>query len=761
MKLLFKSVLLCLILLITTLSGDASAQNQFEDEKNLVLPELIISKLGAPTENVQETLLGIKFKIKEGWHIYWRNSGESGMSTRIKWSAPKGSQFGEIKWPAPEKFDERGDIQTIGYEGSPVLIQKASIPLSEEKTSITAELKWLVCKDICIPGSTSLTKDINQKENYRSESLLKNANKEIPPAFPISNIKHFFQKNKKSFSLYIITDYLSKNSIKEIENHVQVFPFKFKDFIASRPQAKTIIGESNLREAVIKVELTPTSGEILNSPEFSSVISISKELSKSGKDQSLIWSTSSSKQIKNRTSYEKMKWDNTKPLSYKLVSHRKENHKNENVEKKLSEKQKPKLKSQALKTEQNLPLLLAILYGFIGGIILNLMPCVLPIISIKVMSFIEGAEKSRKDAFASSFAFSSGILFSFFVLACIVTLLRSLGFELGWGFQFQHPEFVYGLIIIVFIIALGFFDVYTISMPFMAEANKRGSKITPGKLKDFFDGMLATALSTPCSAPFLGVALVVAFTQSTLATFSIFMAIGLGLALPYCYLATRPSLLAKLPKPGPWMYRLRQLMGFLLLGTILWLLFVLGNLKEGASLWAQASILVIFFVSWLREWKKESAGGILISIFFAAGFLFSAGIIYKSASFMHKDQIISDKHIKWLSYSPELVSQKLEERQAVFIDFTADWCVTCKANELYTISSQPVVESITKLNIASVKADWTSADPIVTEALQNYGAKGVPHYVILSPHRPGEAVTLSTLPSAADLIEAFEKANIP
>lgn len=738
------NIALTLLVLISLSTSQTALAN--EEESNLVISKLFFSKQGAAVNNIQKLLFGIEFKIKDGWHIYWRNSGESGMSTRVDWIAPEGSSFGEIQWPVPEKFAELGDIQTIGFENTPIFLQEASIPLSEKETKVTAELKWLVCKDICIPGSVALSKDINQDG---SSDFIQRAKKEIPSLTPTSQNKYHFKYGKKLSSFYI-----SLNSFELDENHIQVFPYKYENFLSSRPLLKTFTTKDGSKKAAIKIDITPTTGELPADPNFSAVISLSKALSKNNKERSFIWSNASAEVEKNGLFLEELKWDEASPLSYKLISHE------EKESGKLSAKDSKPLITQQ-ESKQNISLFLAIIYGFIGGIILNLMPCVLPIISIKVMSFIEGADKSRKDAFASSFAFSSGILFSFFVLACVVTFLRSIGFELGWGFQFQHPEFVYVLILIIFVISLGFFDIYTISMPFMQEANKRSSKIHPGKLKDFFDGILATALSTPCSAPFLGVALVVAFTQSTLATFLIFIAIGLGLALPYCFLATRPSLLAILPKPGPWMFRLRQLMGFLLFGTIIWLLFVLGNLKEDAHVWAKTSILLIFFSSWLWNWKKESPKNTFVSIFFVLSLIISSGVIFKSVVFMNSDNSISADDINWLDFSPELVSEKLKDGQAVFIDFTADWCVTCKANELYTISSKTVRESIDNQNIASIKADWTSADPVVTDALHYYGAKGVPHYVILSPHRPEKAVVLSTLPTASDLIEAFEKANMP
>ena len=407
-------------------------------------------------------------------------------------------------------------------------------------------------------------------------------------------------------------------------------------------------------------------------------------------------------------------------------------------------------------------LLLALGFAFLGGMLLNLMPCVLPIISIKIMGFIGSADQSRQTTVYSALMFGAGVLSTFLVLAATVTSLRTLGYSLGWGFQFQHPPFVLGLTFVVFLLSLSFFDLYTVALPGLQKANRAASKVQGHYAKHFFDGVLATALSTPCTAPFLGTALAFAFSQSAAVTFGIFMSIGFGLALPYVYLATNPRLIAFLPAPGNWMFRVRQLMGFALLGTVVWLLFVLQRLTEAGALWALVVMLVLYFALWFRSALLESGSSplrnLVVTAVAATAVLGIVSVLYPTLVAKRGMMPMAEHgRIKWIPFSAKLLEEAPARGETLFIDFTASWCITCKVNEYVVIDTEPVVEAIRRYGITPVKADWTTGDEEVTAALRRFGAEGVPLYVVIPPD--GEPIVLSTLPSASSLIDAFMKGS--
>jgi thiol:disulfide interchange protein DsbD len=407
-------------------------------------------------------------------------------------------------------------------------------------------------------------------------------------------------------------------------------------------------------------------------------------------------------------------------------------------------------------------LLLSLLFAFIGGVLLNLMPCVLPIISIKLVGFVQRGEQPRREALSSALFFSSGIIFSFLSLALVVTLLRGANQRIGWGFQFQHPEFVLSMIVVVFLLALGFFDIYTVSLPFMRQAERRVSALRHRFLKSFFEGVLTTALSTPCTAPFLGTALVYAFTQEAVDTFLIFLAVGLGLSMPYVILSTNRRFLSLLPKPGAWMTRFKELMGFLLLGTIIWLLYVLHRSSPEAVIWTLALLLLILFTFWAYGWAvtdlSKKSRWIVALVFCSILLWFVSQLLpfVERPDANHKIAVPSGS-LGWEEYSPEHVNALLSQGRTVFLNFTADWCLTCKANELLVLRRNEVKRIFAEFNVAPVKADWTNGNEEITAALERYGAKGVPLYVVLAPDNSKEPLVLGTLLTVEKVREAVRQ----
>lgn len=322
----------------------------------------------------------------------------------------------------------------------------------------------------------------------------------------------------------------------------------------------------------------------------------------------------------------------------------------------------------------------SLLCAFAAGFILNFMPCVLPVVSLKTMSVIEARGHSKADRLRDALAFSCGVLSSFGALAVIISALRLFSIEVKWGFQFQNPIFVGVLALVVTFLGLGFFDLYTARLPFIGKLQRLQPQFKSRPASEFFDGVLITLLSTPCTAPFLGTALLVAFTQSAAVTFLIFLSIGLGLALPFVLIITQPRLMRLIPKPGEWMNTLKKFFGVLMLGTAVWLFWVFAALIS-----------------------------------------------------QNKDQMHQSSRLTWTPYNDVAVMEAVAQGQTVFIDFSAEWCVTCKFNENFVLNTEDVQEFFEQKSIKLFKADFTARDAVISNALSMYGGHGVPHYVVLKP----------------------------
>ena len=405
-----------------------------------------------------------------------------------------------------------------------------------------------------------------------------------------------------------------------------------------------------------------------------------------------------------------------------------------------------------------------LLSALFGGLILNLMPCVLPVLSLKLFSLIKQSRESRKRLLVLGTSTTLGILASFWALAGIVAAVKAGGGNAGWGMQFQSAGFIAFMVVILSAFAMSFFGVFEIWLPGSAttKMDKAGRK--QGFWGAFFTGALLVLLSTPCSAPFLGTAMGFAFTASTPVLFLFFTAAGVGLALPYMLVSVFPKVLKAFPKPGAWMVTLQKIMGVLLLGTVAWLLWVVheqaGNV--GVGIFAAISLLSIAMsfaigniappgVAFFREvLSVGSAVVILAVIWFAlASPKFEAEVdaIFKARSV----QLITEDG--WYRYTPELIEELAKSGRTVFIDATADWCLTCKANEAAVLNRDDFKHAMDSLNVARVKADWTRETPEVTALLRSMGKSGVPAYAIYPAGDASKQIVLPELLTTSAIVE--------
>jgi thiol:disulfide interchange protein DsbD len=387
-------------------------------------------------------------------------------------------------------------------------------------------------------------------------------------------------------------------------------------------------------------------------------------------------------------------------------------------------------------------LLQVLLLACLGGLILNLMPCVLPVLSLKALSFVEQSGQSRSEGLRHGLAFAAGVLLSFWALAALVLVLKRGGEAVGWGFQFQEPGFILFMAGVVLVFALNLFGLFEVWLPGSVMQSLSGAVAGKGLAGSFGHGLVMTLLATPCTAPFLGTALGFAFAASGPVLLAVFTAVALGLAAPFTLLAAAPGLRSWLPRPGPWMLVFKQAMGFLLLGTLVWLLWLLGKqVGVDAQAWALLWLLGLALLLWLwaRLASAERVSGrgywaAVLLLAFLGGTAWLGPKVLRPAPSAER----ADPGADWQAWAPGLAEDAAAAGKTVFVDFTADWCWTCKVNEK-AVLNHPEVKAALQ-GVLKLKADWTRKDAAITAALKAHGRSGVPLYVLYRPGRPPQVL---------------------
>ena len=409
-------------------------------------------------------------------------------------------------------------------------------------------------------------------------------------------------------------------------------------------------------------------------------------------------------------------------------------------------------------------LLRAVLFAFIGGMILNLMPCVLPVLSLKILGFVQKAGENPRSVMMHGLIFTAGVLVSFWVLAGALLALRAGGEQLGWGFQLQSPEFVLILAGFMFLFGLNMLGVFEIGTSLTAVG---GVASGGGWMGSFINGVTATLVATPCTAPFMGSALGFSLSQPPLVSLLIFTSLGLGMAFPYVLLSASPRLLKFLPRPGAWMETLKQVMGFFLLATVIWLAWVF-SLQVGsfATVVLLGTLFFLGIAGWIYgRWATivQSTGvrrtAQVASLLFIVGGLAIGLFGAQSSTPTQATSSTTDGStdgISWQEFSPEKVKSARDSGKLVFVDFTAAWCLSCQVNEKIAFSNDDVIRRFSELNIVPLKADWTSRDPVITQALAQFGRNSVPLYVFYSGTSKDAPAVLPEILTPGIVLEALK-----
>lgn len=409
---------------------------------------------------------------------------------------------------------------------------------------------------------------------------------------------------------------------------------------------------------------------------------------------------------------------------------------------------------------------LMLLFAFVGGLLLNLMPCVFPVLALKVLGVVRQAHAGRAQAVVLGLAYTAGILVSFAALAGIVVALRAAGTGVGWGFQFQEPGFVAVFAAIITAFTMAMFGVFEVNLPGAVTTTLYETSKREGWTGAFLDGMFATLLATPCTAPFLGSAMGFAFAQPTALLVLFFLAVGFGLALPFLLLALFPRALALVPKPGAWMVTVKQGLGFLLLATLLWLLYVVARLTSlDVAAAVAAFILALGFVLWVAAHlagptvstpRRRLVWAAVLALA-VAGYLFLIRPLFIAPAAAPEPAAVSDGG--WLPYSAEALAGYRAAGRIVFLDVGADWCWTCQVNEAAVLGTDGITAAFKKYDVVQMKADWTRRDAAVTALLESLGRAGVPAYAIYPG--AGDPEVLPELLTTALVADALARAAAP
>ena len=766
----------CFALLVTVLavllqtSVDAQTNPAGLPKGNqLVKTEIIFDHASAqPSHSPEKPVarVGVRFVIEPGWHIYWKNPGEAAFPTQVTWKAKEGWEIRNFRWPAPYRFIEKGDVVTFGYRDEVMLIADLVAPSFEgadfeySAVPVTAHLSWLVCKESCVPGEADVsailpfgsTQPVGPSEWYSHFERF-----DATTPIDISTVagrQGFHNPRLKPFVAGAVRRGEQVQAGLELHGFplplgsaaaesVQLFHEENPDFEVGRPKLAP-----GADVPTITFELKAGKEIPLGEHQLNGIIVLSCTACGTERDLSVAWSIPIRAHEAGKSSDISETPLDLSPDGVDLTFRR---HTME--------------EDSAVPVSQDSGSFYAVVAAFLAGILLNIMPCVLPVLSLKVFGFVENSQ-TRAHAVRSALVFATGVISTFLVLAAAVVSLKGLGAQIGWGFQFQHLGFVFALTFVVFLFSLGFFGLYTFNPPGLQIANQYANRYQ-GRLiaKHFLDGVLATLLSTPCTAPFLGTALAFAFVQPGWKTFLIFAAIGAGLATPYVLLASNEKLLRKLPKPGAWMDTAKQILGFFLLATVLWLLFVMQSLHPSSILPTLALLLISFFIVWLKRELQHTHGlerfarGLAIASFGIIGATaLQTYAMVNAAETAESTQLVDGDVVPWSMFSAEAVETAQRKGETVLIDFTADWCITCKFNERFVLGSDSGRAVLKEFGITAIKADWTSRDAAVTAALKRYGGQGVPHYVVISPVRD-EPEILPTLLTTSMLRDAFSRAR--
>jgi thiol:disulfide interchange protein DsbD len=665
--------------------------------------------------------VALELNIRDGWHTYWRNPGDSGEATKLKWQLPAGFTAGDIVWTTPHRF-EIAPLVNYGYAKHAMHLVQITAP-KDLKTgtpvTLAAKASWLVCSDVCIPEDVDLQLQLPVGAeaggiDTGESPLFTAARSELPSAQPAATSARI-----QGDQLIITLGGEWGATLSQIQS-LAFFPYAEGGIEYAAPQKL-----SRTKDAVelsMKVGYQPPKagaiGGVLivteqNGTQSDTVpIEIAADFSGAGADQ-----------VKAGPRFAPLNQTNQEPQHSLIV---------------------------------------LMLFAALGGLILNLMPCVFPVLSIKAISVVEQAKKHPGIVRIKGLVFAAGVISSMLALAAVLLGLRAGGEEIGWGFQLQSPLFVTLLIYLLLAVGLNLSGVFEFGGGLAGVGD--GLTHGDGYRASFFTGLLTTLVATPCTAPFMAPALGAALTQPAVNALCIFAALGIGLSLPFVLLSFAPWMRRVLPRPGAWMDTLKQVFAFPIYASAAWLLWVLSHetspLGLGAAL---AGIVLIGLAAWAYQKSNSSSGGGRATVLITAVAALLLAIILPVrfadvAAASTGDSALPKQDDEWQPYSAARVAELTAAGRPLLVNFTASWCLTCLVNERNAFSDSAVQDVFRDKKVALMKGDWTNRDPAITHALAAFGRAGVPLYVVYNSKPGSEPLVLPQLLTAGVVQSAFADA---
>ena len=659
---------------------------------------------------------GLYFKLEPGWHVYWRNPGDAGEPPHIKWTLPQGVTAGPLQYPIPKRLP-LGPLMDFGYEGEvlfPMQLNVASGASSGPRT-LRAKVDWLVCRGSCIPEKTELelTRPVASGSAGSTpiepdhDIWARLANK-LPQSLP-ANLKVGFAPAASGFRLTVIAGHR--------ETEASFFPADPDMLSNPAPQVATPTANG------LTLDLKKDESLAANPKQLRGLLELS-----GGRAYELIASAGPPVAPKPM---------GPEPAPAQSLSTQAATAPSASE---LNANNQP---APARPLESSGPgLLEAAGLAFVGGLLLNLMPCVFPVLFLKGLALVQSGNEDRYRLRTHGFVYAVGILVSFWVLVALLLGLRSAGSHLGWGFQFQSPVFLSLMAALLFFLGLSLAGQFEIGLTLTSAGGSLAAK--QGYTGSFFTGVLAVIVATPCTAPFMGVALGYALAQTAIVTFAVFTALALGLAAPYVALTLQPAWTRILPRPGAWMEVLRQAISIPIFATVIWLAWVLAQ-AYGATLLAAilATFLLLAIAGWFlgrwpaKRWSTITSAVILLAV--VAVCVIAPGELDESGQANSMKDVVpmtvSSKDIPgvWQPWSVEAITRYQSQGRPVFVDFTASWCLSCQVNERVALGTPDVQKALADANVVLLRADWTRYDDSITQTLTSLGRSGVPTYVLYIP----------------------------
>lgn len=676
---------------------------------------------------------GVLIDLDRGWHIYWRNSGESGIPTRLDWQVP-GAELGPVEWPAPEVFGESdGIVTTYGYEGQVLLANEVVLDPAGYAPGDTAELRveveLLACLVQCIPGRATLQRTLRVGE--RSQL----AGPETLSFF--ERFSELLPQPPERFGIELESLY-SQSAVRPGDRFQAALAVVGRDQLGRFDAATAFVPD---RISGVQLEITGSRPHPFSEDGLLVTLAGTASDLDPGEHQRLRGVLALL-----GTGFRPDWVEVDLPLPRARVGAEVSAYPARWFE-------------PAAPAGMGIGLGQAVLFALLGGLILNLMPCVLPVLAIKVFSLTELAQRGRRELLANGFAYTAGILATFGLFAVCVVGLRAAGISVGWGFHFQEPLFIVAISAVFVVFALNLFGVFeiTIDATRLSQVGASGS----ARRQSFFEGLLAVIVATPCSAPFLGAAVGLAFASSAPVVFAVFLSIGAGLASPYLLITAVPAWARLIPRPGGWMVQLRRVLGFLLLGTVVWLLWILGQSTGVLGVTALLAFLVaVAFATFVYGGFQTARrpGLAWVSVLVLGSLSVGALLRFPFEAVPAQAGVEQPARAFGRSFDPAEIRQELERGRAVFVYFTADWCLTCKVNEHVVLNDARVQGEIARLDVATFEADWTRRDEGIRAELARFGRAGVPVYLVYAPDDPEHPTLLSELLTVDAVVEALRAA---